>query len=184
MNFIWAGAIAASTARQPLGRSPGTSQDHAAFPSKPLARVGMQSAPQAPKEMLTGKPAHPEQMENSIQLFLWLQLSARLDKGKAAMWGLSAGAPPCWKAESHRAGATLGPNGAGSEITRWSFMRWKPLAGIRRARDGKPSPAVCGNSRQADAGTGSLKTKVRRAVGRDILSMGQPFGDFEGLRDH
>lgn len=37
--------------------------------------------------MLIGKPAHSEQMENLIQLFLWLQVSACRDKGKAAICG-------------------------------------------------------------------------------------------------
>lgn len=46
-------------------------------------------------EMLIGKPAHPEQMENLILVFLWLQGSACLDKAcnqQAGVWGLPAAA--------------------------------------------------------------------------------------------
>lgn len=43
--------------------------------------------------MLIGEPAHPERMENLIQLFLGLRASTRLGTHEAAGGGQSSGAP-------------------------------------------------------------------------------------------
>jgi len=147
VNFIWAGATGASAARQLLGWVSGTSPDHTTFRSKPPSPGRYAKSPPGTLalELLLDKPARPGQTETWIQLFLQLQVSARLDQGKTVSSGQEAGGPCStgWKAEF----PPPGWRHAGSK--RSSFRNlcseiWKPLGGMRGARGGKPSPPVCG----------------------------------------
>lgn len=79
--------------QQLLGWSSGTSQGPYSVPKRTPSpgRYAKCSPGSFALETLIGKAAHPEQMENRIQLYLWLQASACLDKSKAAISGQESG---------------------------------------------------------------------------------------------
>lgn len=96
-------------------------------------------------------------MENLIQLFLWLQVSACLDKGKAATCGQESEGVSVEVTPGRQSPTGLEPRQVEAMQLQKCPFELHALETTHGVRDGKPSPPVCGNTHQPHASTGSSK---------------------------